>query len=378
LAGAEAERRFSPFCWRTRMALAHKGLEVETVPWRFTEREKLPQPNVGRVPVIVDGDQVVHDSSAIAEYLDDRYPEKPLLGGATERGLTRFVQNWTETVVQAVIVRLVLLDINKHLRPVDQEYFRSDREARFKTTLEDVVKDRESRLAAFRASIRCAAPSSARISFPASSPPMPIISSSAPSNGLARSAISNYWRRTIRCGPGAGASSICSMASRAARRRMAIRMTAFASIALILHTVSAVAWVGGMFFALIVLRPATGPLEPPLRLQLWARVFEGFFPWVIAAIVLLLVSGYAMVFTVFGGFAGVGIHVHIMQGLGILMMLAFLHLFFAPWPKMRTAVARQDYTEAARQLGQIRAIVIINLVLGILTVAVGSSGRYWG
>jgi len=70
LAGAEAERRFSPFCWRTRMALAHKGLEVETVPWRFTEKDKLPQPNGGRVPVIVDGGQVVHDSSAIADHLE--------------------------------------------------------------------------------------------------------------------------------------------------------------------------------------------------------------------------------------------------------------------------------------------------------------------
>src|SRR5690348_6140950 len=77
LAGAEADRRFSPFCWRTRMALAHKGLDVETVPWRFTEKDKLPQPNGGRVPVIVDGDRVVHDSSTIADYLDSRYPDRP-------------------------------------------------------------------------------------------------------------------------------------------------------------------------------------------------------------------------------------------------------------------------------------------------------------
>ena len=70
LAGVEAERRFSPFCWRAKMALAQKGLAVETVPWRFTEMAKLPQPNVGRVPVIVDGARVVHDSTAIADYLE--------------------------------------------------------------------------------------------------------------------------------------------------------------------------------------------------------------------------------------------------------------------------------------------------------------------
>jgi glutathione S-transferase len=154
LAGAEADRRFSPFCWRAKMALAHKGLAVETVPWRFTEKDQLPQPNQGRVPVIVDDDRVIHDSTAIADYLDDRYTDRPsLFGDETGRALTRFVQNWTETVLQAGLVRLVLLDIYRHIGPEDQAYFRQDREKRFGTTLEEVVKDREVRLPAFRASL---------------------------------------------------------------------------------------------------------------------------------------------------------------------------------------------------------------------------------
>ena len=155
LAGVEADRRFSPFCWRARMALAHKGLEVETVPWRFTEKDKLPAPNDGRVPVIVDDGKVIHDSSAIADYLDERYAARPsLFPGDAARGLAKFVQNWTETVVQTGLVRLVVLDIWKHISPKDQEYFRQSREARFGgTSLEDVVKDREARLPAFRASL---------------------------------------------------------------------------------------------------------------------------------------------------------------------------------------------------------------------------------
>src|SRR2546423_7562293 len=106
LAGAEADRRFSPFCWRARMALAHKGLAVDTVPCRFTEKDKLPQPNAGRVPVIVDDGRVVHDSTAIADYLEERYADRPsLFGGVTGRALARFIQNWTETVLQPGIIR---------------------------------------------------------------------------------------------------------------------------------------------------------------------------------------------------------------------------------------------------------------------------------
>jgi glutathione S-transferase len=154
LAGVETERRFSPFCWRAKMALAHKGLAVETVPWRFTEKDKLPQPNAGRVPVIVDGARVVHDSTAIADYLEEHYPDRPsLFGGETARGLARFVQNWTETVLQPGLIRLVLLDIHRHIGPQDQAYFRGDREKRFGVTLEEFVGDREARLPAFRASL---------------------------------------------------------------------------------------------------------------------------------------------------------------------------------------------------------------------------------
>jgi glutathione S-transferase len=154
LAGAEADRRFSPFCWRARMALAHKGLAVETVPWRFIEKDRLPQPNAGRVPVIVDDGRVVHDSTTIADYLEDRYADRPsLFGGETGRALVRFVQNWTETVLQLGLIRLVLLDIYRHLDAENQAYFRGDREKRFGMTLEEFVGDRNARLPAFRASL---------------------------------------------------------------------------------------------------------------------------------------------------------------------------------------------------------------------------------
>jgi uncharacterized membrane protein len=153
---------------------------------------------------------------------------------------------------------------------------------------------------------------------------------------------------------------------------------AIATVALSLHVLAAVVWVGGMFFALLMLRPATAPLDPGPRLKLWLRVLERFFFWVMAAIVLLLASGYAMIFGVYAGFRGIGLHINIMQGIGIIMMLLFFHLYFAPWRRFQAAVERQDYPEAAGQLNQIRVIVTINLILGLITIAVGSSGRYWG
>ncbi len=152
---------------------------------------------------------------------------------------------------------------------------------------------------------------------------------------------------------------------------------AIATAALIAHTLAAVVWVGGMFFAYLVLRPASSRLAAEPRLLLWQRTLERFFFWVFAAIVLLLASGYTMVFEVFGGFAGLGLYVQLMQGIGLFMMMLFLHLYFAPWRRFRAAVARQDWAEAGRQLAQIRWIVAINLVLGLVTVAIGGSGRYW-
>ncbi len=149
------------------------------------------------------------------------------------------------------------------------------------------------------------------------------------------------------------------------------------AILVALHVVAAVIWVGGMFFAYYVLRPAAGPLPAAERLVLWHRVFRRFFPWVWASIVLLLASGYGMIFSYFGGFSAVGSHIHIMQGVGILMMLLFLYLFLAPWRRFCRVIETEAFPDAAKELDQIRRIVAINLVLGILTVAVGANGRFW-
>ena len=143
------------------------------------------------------------------------------------------------------------------------------------------------------------------------------------------------------------------------------------------HILGALFWVGGMAFAYTMLRPAAAPLEGPVRLTLWRDVFKRFLPWVAVSIVALLVSGYAMLFMVYGGFARAPLFIHIMQGLGILMMLIYLHLYFAPWRRLQKLVRDADWQNAGKQLAMIRKLVAINLALGVVTVLIGSTGRFW-
>ena len=146
-----------------------------------------------------------------------------------------------------------------------------------------------------------------------------------------------------------------------------------------LHLLAAVVWVGGMFFAYMALRPAAARLlEPPQRLSLWVATFGRFFPWVWIAVLLLPLTGYLMVFKVFGGMGHAGLHVHLMQGLGWLMIALYLHLYFARYRKLHHRVAEQDWPEAGLQLNRIRRIVGTNLLLGLAVVAIASGGRYFG
>jgi glutathione S-transferase len=150
LAGADPDVRFSPYCWRTRFALAHKGLPVDTVPWRFTDREALAFSGQGKVPVIQDDGKVVSDSWAIADYLEDQGPTPTLFGGASGRAHALFVNAWADAVLVGGIARFIVRDLVDIIDPKDRDYFRSSREARFGMSLEAVQEGRESRLAAFR------------------------------------------------------------------------------------------------------------------------------------------------------------------------------------------------------------------------------------
>jgi len=150
------------------------------------------------------------------------------------------------------------------------------------------------------------------------------------------------------------------------------------SFSIALHVLAAVVWVGGMFFAYVCLRPtAAQQLEPPVRLQLWVGVFQRFFPFVWLSVFFLPVTGYLMIFTIWGNFSATPLYVHIMNGLGIVMILIYMHVFFAPFKRLKLAVAAQDWPDGGKRLNQIRGLIRINLTLGLITVVVASAGRYF-
>jgi glutathione S-transferase len=151
LVGTDQARPFSPYCWRTRMALAHKGLGVESIPWCFTEKQAIAPHQSEKVPVLIDGETSVADSWAIANYLEDTYPERPsLFGGEGGRAMGRMINWWGDVTVVGGLFPLIVADIPAHLKPVDAAYFRSSREARFGKPLEQIVAARDSSVEGFR------------------------------------------------------------------------------------------------------------------------------------------------------------------------------------------------------------------------------------
>ncbi|MBN8988256.1 MAG: glutathione S-transferase family protein [Rhizobiales bacterium] len=154
LVGTDPARPFSPFCWRTRMALAHKGLSAQTIPWCFTEKDAIAPHGSEKVPVLLDGDTSIVDSWTIANYLEDSYPDRPsLFGGEGGRAMGRMLNWWGDVIVIGGMFSMIVADIPAHLKPVDAAYFRQSREARFGKPLEEVVAGRDKAVEGFRKSL---------------------------------------------------------------------------------------------------------------------------------------------------------------------------------------------------------------------------------
>ncbi len=143
----------------------------------------------------------------------------------------------------------------------------------------------------------------------------------------------------------------------------------------LLHILSVIIWVGGMFFSHMVLRPSIGQLlKLPERMRLWDRVFDRFFKWVWFALFLLLATGFYMIY-LYGGMATVPRFIHLMLLSGIVMMVIFVYLFFGCYVHFNQLVEEKEWHQAEGKLAIIRILVGVNLVIGLLTVSVAIVGR---
>jgi uncharacterized membrane protein len=143
---------------------------------------------------------------------------------------------------------------------------------------------------------------------------------------------------------------------------------------ILLHLLSAILWIGGMFFAYFCLRPAAAEvLDPPRRLPLWVSTFARFLPCTAAAVVVLLATGAAMFSEL--GFRQAPVGWHIMLSLGMVMAAVFAYVYLVLYPRLRTRCAASAWPAAAQVLNSIRRLVALNLVLGICTVVAAISAR---
>jgi glutathione S-transferase len=142
----------SPYVWRIRYALAHKGLLCETVSLGFTEIANSFNGRFKTVPVIEQGDTMLAESWDIAEHLDQAFPERPaLFAGPAEHAMVRLTDAWFSAEILRKMFGVYALDIHDAARPQDRPYFRQSREQRLKgATLEEFTADRAARLPALR------------------------------------------------------------------------------------------------------------------------------------------------------------------------------------------------------------------------------------
>jgi glutathione S-transferase len=136
--GGKDGRRYSLFSWRTRMALAHKGLRYETQAVRLSDKAAIAFSGGKTVPVIRDGDAVVRDSWKIAEHLEARYPDRTLFGGDIGRGVTHAFNTWVDRTLVALMMQVVAPDIHERVEAADETYFRGMAERISGKTLEEL------------------------------------------------------------------------------------------------------------------------------------------------------------------------------------------------------------------------------------------------
>lgn len=145
-----------------------------------------------------------------------------------------------------------------------------------------------------------------------------------------------------------------------------------------IHLLGVVIWVGGMFFAHMILRPvAVSQFEPPIRLRLWGEVLNRFFFWIWIVVFIIPVSGLWVLFSYFGGFSNPQLYLHLMTFIGLVMIGIYIYLYFRPFRALQRLIIEENWPAAGAKLNAIRQLVTTNLILGIATCIIAVGGRYF-
>jgi len=148
------------------------------------------------------------------------------------------------------------------------------------------------------------------------------------------------------------------------------------AIALILHLVAINVWVGGTFFAIVILGRAIKNIEAAQQLLLWQLVLERFFTWAWVAVFILLTSGTWMVYSIYGGFDTIPVYIMLMGLIALLMISVFIYIYFFPYQQYKLLVQTNDVDSCIQKLAVIRFAGTINMILGLCIVVVIGSGPY--
>lgn len=140
LAMADIDVRPSPWVWIAKFALLHKGVEFETVPLRFAEKDNYPDKDHGQVPVLeTDSGEKILDSAAIVAWLDKNIAGNPLTETGGERAAADFYLAWLGASVFPALAPPLMIRVWEVAHEDDKDYFRTTREKRFGKTLEELA-----------------------------------------------------------------------------------------------------------------------------------------------------------------------------------------------------------------------------------------------
>jgi uncharacterized membrane protein len=146
-------------------------------------------------------------------------------------------------------------------------------------------------------------------------------------------------------------------------------------VALPLHILAIVVWLGGLFCMSVMVSPAGRDLDATAIAFHWQRVLARFFTWAWIALLLIVATGIALVQVRFGGFSNMPALHRANTAIGVPAIALFAYVFLVPWRRYCRSIAKSEWSAAERLLGHVRIVLAIILVLGVVASVISIVDR---